>query len=423
MNIFTQYGIKEVADVMIYSITKIGDEEVYLPVLYLDTLKISNIEKKEQKVAASSGYGNAKVISWSFGKDITLKMQDALFTPASLSMCWGGWLSNEMKPLVSAISKIIVRNKYVAKNYSIYAYPSPKLTPEEWEEIYDMDDTFNTWVLGVYKKGVAFKEEDRMLLKKSYYRQYDEDNFTDSDVNRHETFWRKIPGRIALNINSHNTDIKSKIHNSEFVLRSEKCVVQDKELIIDGSLQRKNYVRYLSKDLSGAYVLFLDSKTMKPLFGDGWRDFALKPGTEYIKITSEQYVSQDLTNSSYGKVLTISSDTFPNYYRIVGETNIRDQITGLDKRLQFIIPKVKLSGDTNIKLEATGDPTVFDMNVDVICPENDVMFILKEFEVEDDCNYGGTHIVPQAAKFGTTNYYNPEDIGVINPTSDNDEIY
>jgi hypothetical protein len=44
-------------------------------------------------------------------------------------------------------------------------------------------------------------------------------------------------------------------------------------------------------------------------------------------------VSQDLTNSSYGKVLTISSDTFPNYYRIVGETNIRDQITGLDKRL------------------------------------------------------------------------------------------
>jgi hypothetical protein len=63
------------------------------------------------------------------------------------------------------------------------------------------------------------------------------------------------------------------------------------------------------------------------------------------------------------------------------------------------------------------------MNVDVICPENDVMFILKEFEVEDDCNYGGTHIVPQAAKFGTTNYYDSEDIGVVNPTSDNDEIY
>jgi len=32
---------------MIYSIVKIGDEEIYLPVLYLDTLKISNLEKKE----------------------------------------------------------------------------------------------------------------------------------------------------------------------------------------------------------------------------------------------------------------------------------------------------------------------------------------------------------------------------------------
>ena len=47
MNLFTKYGIKEVANVMIYSIKQIGDEEFYMPVLFLDTLKISNIEKKE----------------------------------------------------------------------------------------------------------------------------------------------------------------------------------------------------------------------------------------------------------------------------------------------------------------------------------------------------------------------------------------
>ena len=46
MNLFTQYGIKEVADVTIYSIIEIGDENFYLPVLYLDTLKISNVEEK-----------------------------------------------------------------------------------------------------------------------------------------------------------------------------------------------------------------------------------------------------------------------------------------------------------------------------------------------------------------------------------------
>ena len=38
MNLFQKYGIKEVADVVFYSITPIGDEEFYTPVLYLDTL-------------------------------------------------------------------------------------------------------------------------------------------------------------------------------------------------------------------------------------------------------------------------------------------------------------------------------------------------------------------------------------------------
>lgn len=46
MNIFNQYGIKEVADVTLYSIElDENDDEVYVPVLYLDTLKISDIQQ------------------------------------------------------------------------------------------------------------------------------------------------------------------------------------------------------------------------------------------------------------------------------------------------------------------------------------------------------------------------------------------
>ena len=45
MNLFQKYGIKEVADVVFYSINEIGDEVFYTPVLYLDTLKVSTIEK------------------------------------------------------------------------------------------------------------------------------------------------------------------------------------------------------------------------------------------------------------------------------------------------------------------------------------------------------------------------------------------
>lgn len=72
MNLFQKFGIKEVADVTFFSITSIGDEIIYTPVLFLDTLKVSTIQKTGQKVSAEGGKGNKKLISWSFGKEISL---------------------------------------------------------------------------------------------------------------------------------------------------------------------------------------------------------------------------------------------------------------------------------------------------------------------------------------------------------------
>lgn len=96
MNIFEQYGIKEVADVTLYSIHYKEDgsgELYYLPALYLNTLKISTFEETSQNVWSKGGSDNSRLISWNFGKDINIKLQDALCSPASLSLCWGGILS------------------------------------------------------------------------------------------------------------------------------------------------------------------------------------------------------------------------------------------------------------------------------------------------------------------------------------------
>lgn len=408
MNLFTQYGIKEVANVMIYSIKRIGDEEFYMPVLFLDTLKISDVEKKEQKVTAQGGYGNAKIISWSFGKDITLKMQDALFTPASLSMCWGGWLEGDLQVLGSLIAKITIRNKYKKNNYSIYAYPSPEITAEEWEVLYSLCD--GCYVLDVYTKDVEYIEEHRVKLRKSYYRLFDDDDYED--------FWNGIVIRLMLSITNEKQNLFTKVNNIETIERIEKCIVQDRDLVIDYEEQKRNYQYYLTNDYSHTYTLFLDDRTMLPLYFNGGS--ILKKGTSYLKLTRERYIPKTIYNSPYGKELIITPDTFPDYYRIVGETNIRERLTGQDQRFQFTITKAKLSGDTNIKLEATGEPTVFDMNVDVICPENDVMFELKQFEVEEDCTYGGTHIVPQNVEYTSTKVFDKKDIDYV---EDNTEIY
>ena len=100
MNIFDQYGIKEVADVTLYSIHKKKDgsgDVYYVPALYLDTLKISSVEKTAENVWAQGGLGNARLICWDYGKQINISLEDALCTPASLGMCWGGILSSDWK--------------------------------------------------------------------------------------------------------------------------------------------------------------------------------------------------------------------------------------------------------------------------------------------------------------------------------------
>ena len=100
MNIFEQYGIKEVADCTLYSIHRKKDgsgELYYVPALYLDTLKISTVEKTAENVWATGGLGNARLINWDFGKTINVNLEDALCTPASLGMCWGGVLSADWK--------------------------------------------------------------------------------------------------------------------------------------------------------------------------------------------------------------------------------------------------------------------------------------------------------------------------------------
>lgn len=91
MNIFEQYGIKEVADVCLYSIElDENDDEIYIPILYLDTLKVSTVEQTAEQTSARGGLGNSELIIWDYGKEITVTLEDALYSPASQSLMWGG---------------------------------------------------------------------------------------------------------------------------------------------------------------------------------------------------------------------------------------------------------------------------------------------------------------------------------------------
>ena len=84
MNLFDQYGIKEVADVTLYSIHKKQDgsgDLYYVPAIYFDTLKVSTVEQTADSTWAQGGLGNKNLIGWDSNKTINVSLEDALCTP------------------------------------------------------------------------------------------------------------------------------------------------------------------------------------------------------------------------------------------------------------------------------------------------------------------------------------------------------
>ena len=86
--ILNKYAIKEVADVMFYELDSKGAPSA--PVLYLDTLKTSTLSQSSEKVDARGGKGNVKILSWDTNKELTIEMEDAVFSAKSLGIMFGG---------------------------------------------------------------------------------------------------------------------------------------------------------------------------------------------------------------------------------------------------------------------------------------------------------------------------------------------
>lgn len=449
MNLFQKYGIKEVADVVFYSITEVGDEEFYTPVLFLDTLKVSTLEKSAEKVEAKGGKGNKKLIVWNFGKEITLNLEDALFSPASMSLTWGGRLDAKLSVYTSAIVKCNMANKYGLLNYSVKAYPSPALTDEEWNIIFEVmeelnidsgsgNDNPNKYI----DKNEAYVMENRTKVIYNYFKRL-------RTVEAERAMGQNVIDKVISKIDRLEKVgyIDTDIHDLEVIDRMEKCIVTDRNgLTISTSKQKENLLKYYKDDRTSSYTIFYDAKTMLPLLqveddgtilgwdgneedgtdtnGNGHNPesdlFTIKIGTVYYKWTRTVKYKESEDDGILGRTLVIDAETFPDAYKIVGECYIREQKTGKDQRYQFIIHRAMVSSDTSITLEAEGDPTTFSMQVDVLTPPNDIMIELKQYDVEEDLLEGGFRIVPQRSKYT----YTPTNIEMIHSINNtNEEIY
>lgn len=110
------YGIKEVADVVFWDI------DTGAPVLYLDTLKVSTIEETAEQTEARGGKGNPPLIIWDYGKEITLTLEDALFSMKSMSI-----MHSQTLDIDTNVSEIVRGGKITTDANSSYKLPKDAL--------------------------------------------------------------------------------------------------------------------------------------------------------------------------------------------------------------------------------------------------------------------------------------------------------
>ena len=246
-NILDRYGIKEVADVSFFKLESNGDRGEL--VLYLDTLKVSTIEQTAENTSARGGKGNPEIISWDYGKEITVTLEDALFSAKSMAIMFGNG------------------------------------TP------------------------------------------------VSNTASVHKTL------RLTATTSSNSL---SAAFGSQITIGNKKYTTPSSATVIDARTGET-----ASTYTAGSqYILSWDAKT-----------------TEVSTIT-------------------ITADSFPGTYYVVGDTYARSENSGEDEFFQFIIPKAKVTAENTITLEAEGDPSVFNLNLRVLRPSDGVMMKLVKYSLD-----------------------------------------
>lgn len=265
VNIFERYGIKEVANVYFEALeddklsTDIKRGDI---VLYLDTLKVSTVETTAENVSAQGGWGNPKLVTWDYGKEINVTLEDAVIS----------W--EEMRILMGAKMK----------------------------------------KAGAAVEGGAEGEVEKVIVRRN----------EETETPKGQAL--KMPADMPA-------DAEYKWVNMTTGERGQK-----------------------SAEAGAAPVV-----------------------SETEDVTRVRFFWQEEKDQADSATeLIITPNDFPGTYRVVGDALIRSEKTGMDEAFQFVINKAKLLSEVTLTMQAEGDPSTFNMTLNVLRdPSGNMMSLIK----------------------------------------------
>lgn len=131
--------------------------------MYFDTLKVSSLEQTASQSSARGGLGNPNLITWDYGKEITVQLEDALYTPASQSLMWGGKFGIKKTKLYGVWNPYIYPTDRYGKTIyikKIMTEGEPVYVNDNWLFLYETNNLLYTFVDEIDNTIVRMEETD-----------------------------------------------------------------------------------------------------------------------------------------------------------------------------------------------------------------------------------------------------------------------
>jgi hypothetical protein len=293
-----RFGMVTVMDVVLYDINPNGSQGA--PKLFLDTLKMTNINTEGSNKEIRGGIGNDMLISYDFGRTANIEIQDALLSPQSLAVLWGTSTSAVQEishnVLVEAGTLKAAITAGTVKAGSVYVYPTDGSAPQV----------------------VAGNEIPSSITKKS------------------RVLWIEISvGGTAANQTTTITALSAPNN-------------------LDQIIELPNAVSVESvQDDANDNLGFVFDVVTKKLYIDAAVLNGAAPGTVTITFT--------ISTGEFSEI-KLTNDNFPVAMKLVGTSFVIEESTGKKKKIQIEIPKFKINSNFSFTMDAEGDASVFDFN-------------------------------------------------------------
>ena len=304
VNIFERYGIKEVANVYFEALDSEPEAGIAKGdiVLYLDTLKVSTVETTAENVSAQGGWGNPKLVTWDYGKDINVTLEDAVIS----------W--EEMRILMGALMK-----------------------------------------KGNAQSGLKIRKNALVVIDKGVKTLQFNAGSGETNKGHHE-----LPGYKEVTNEGATTYVPA-VTEGKFVdmTNGVRGVVTFEAVAAGKSEPTKPTKIAMKLKANGA-------------------DYTPNTTEEAAKIRLfwEDDASEEAQNATE---LVISPDRYPGTYRVVGDSLIRSEKTGKDEAFQFVINKAKMLSEVTLTMQAEGDPSTFNMTLNVLRDDEGNMMSLVKY--------------------------------------------